>query len=417
MRNSRLYTIGIIPLLITAIGMFGCSGRSAGPAPGPKTEAASKVDQRLIQADSRFGIGLFHKVRAEDAGKNVFLSPASASLALAMTYNGARGETQQAMAKALAVEAMTPADVNQANGALQTILANPDPKVQLEIANSIWYKQGLKVNAAFAKTAQDSYRAEVQPVAFGQPSAVKAINGWVSRATKERIPQIVNRTDALDRMYLINAIYFNGTWKEPFNEKSTRPLPFTRGDGSTKQHPMMWQSGRYRYFKGDTFQAAVLPYGEGRMSLYVFVPDKGVTLEKFYEGLTPANWESWMGRFAPKEGTVTIPKLKLEYSKELNQPLKDLGMGIAFTDRADFGALFDGNNEQLAISFVLQKTYLDMNEKGTEAAAVTVVGVVATSAPPASERFALVADRPYFIAIRDDLTGAVLFMGSIVDPQ
>jgi len=405
-------------LLCFAGGLAGCFGASgAGPA-GPRAEAAASVDQRLIAADTRFGLDLFHKVRAEEPDKNIFLSPASASLALLMTYNGARGDTQQAMARALSVEAMTAAEVNQANGALQSILANPDKRVRIDIANSIWYKQGFTINRQFQSAVQEHYRAEVKPVNFGEAGAEKTINQWVAKATQDRIKSIIDRTKPLDRMVLINAIYFNGTWQKPFNEKSTRPAPFTREDGSVKEHPMMFQSGRYRYLKGDNFQAAVLPYGEGRINLYVFVPDQGVTLNRFYEGLTPENWESWMGRFAPKEGAVAIPKLKLEYDKELNDALKALGMAIAFDgDHADFGNLFAGSDEHLYISLVKQKTYLDMNEHGTEAAAVTAVTVTATSAPPVDDRFKLVADRPYFIAIRDDQTGAVLFVGSIVDPE
>jgi len=406
----------LIPLLILIAGLPGCAGAPAAPV-GPAPKAAASLDQRLIQAETRFGLGLLHAVRqAEEPGKNIFLSPASASLALSLTYNGARGGTQQAMAQALSVAGMTADEVNQANNALQTILANPDPKVRVEIANSLWYKQGLQVNKAFLETAQKHYRAEVQPVEFGRAGAEKPINQWVARATQDRIKSIIDQTKATDRIYLINAIYFNGTWQEPFYEESTRPQRFTRADGTTKEHPFMNQGGHYRYLKGENFQAAGLPYGDGRMNLYVFVPDQGVPLGKFYESLTPENWDSWMSRFAMKQGSVAIPKLKLEYEKKLNDALTMLGMGVAFTGEADFDGLFANNPEKLFISYVKQKTYLDMNEKGTEAAAVTVVAVP-TGAPAPQERFALVADRPYFIAIRDDRTGAVLFVGSIVDPQ
>ncbi|HWI51217.1 MAG TPA: serpin family protein, partial [Symbiobacteriaceae bacterium] len=312
----------LIPLLILIAGLPGCAGLPAGPAP----KAATSLDQRLIQAETRFGLGLFHAVRqAEEPGKNIFLSPASASLALSLTYNGARGATQQAMAQALSVAGMTPDEVNQANEALQTILANPDPKVRVEIANSLWYKQGLTVNKAFLEAAQKHYRAEVKPVAFGKAGAEKPINQWVARATQDRIKSIIDGTEETDRMYLINAIYFNGTWQEPFYEESTRPQRFTRADGTTKEHPFMNQGGRYRYLKGENFQAAALPYGDGRMNLYVFVPDQGVTLGKFYESLTPENWDSWMSRFALKQGSVAIPKLKLDYEKKLNDALKNLG--------------------------------------------------------------------------------------------
>ncbi|HWI66214.1 MAG TPA: serpin family protein [Symbiobacteriaceae bacterium] len=420
MTRLKLFIDLLLPVLLMALGLPGLAGDSFPVAedvkPVAKLEAATTVDQRLVQADTRFGLTLFAQVRAEGPDKNIFLSPTSASLALSMVYNGAKGETQQAMARALSVDALSLAELNQANGALQTILANPDPKVQLAIANSVWYKQGMQVSGAFAQAARDSYRAEVKATDFGKPGAEVPINQWVAQATNQKIKSIVDRTDALDRMYLINAIYFNGTWQNEFNADATQPEPFTREDGSVKQHPMMYQSGRYRYLKGENFQAVALPYGSGRVNLYVFVPDKGVSLAQFYEGLTPENWESWMGRFNLKSGGVTIPKLKLEYSAQLKAPLSAMGMGVAFSGKADFTGLFDGDRENLAITSVLQKTYLDMNEKGTEAAAVTHVAVGAT-AIRVDDRFTLVADRPYFIAIRDDRTGAILFLGSIVDPQ
>lgn len=407
----------IIPWVLLSAGLLGCAP-GAGPSSEQRPAPAKAVDERLVQANTRFGFNLFHTLRKEEAGKNLFISPASVSLALTLTYNGARGETQQAMAKALALEGLSVEEANRETGALQTILANPDPKVELNIANSIWYKKGLKINPAFLETSKTHYRAEVQPVEFGAPAAADTINSWVAKATGDKIKTVVQETKPLDRMYLINAIYFNGKWQRPFDPAQTRPLPFTRADGSAKEHPMMIQSGRYRYFQGENFQAAALPYGEGRLSMYVLLPDEGTGLEKFYESLSAENWESWLRQFAPKEGRITLPKVKLSYGAELSDPMKALGMGLAFQHgAADFGNLFEQNTEDLAIGFILHKTFLDMNEEGTEAAAVTVVGVTATSAPAPSSRFDMLVDRPYFIAIRDDQTGAILFMGSILNPQ
>lgn len=416
MLSRKIGALLLVSLLTAACGGV---GRPAGAdsLTGPK-EVAHTVDQRLLRAETAFSFDLLNAIRAEKPGENLFISPASVSLALAMTYNGAVGETRQAMAKALQVDGMPVADVNKANAALQSVLANPDPKVELSIANSIWYKKGYTVNPAFLKATGDYYRAEVAPVEFGAPEAAPTINRWVSKATRDKIPTVIERTNTDDRMYLVNAIYFNGKWKEPFKKEQTQPRTFHLADGTTQEHPMMNQSGRYRYLKGENFQGVALPYGEGRVSLYVLLPDKGVNLDQFAGSITADRWADWMGRFSSKPGSVTLPKVKLEWKHELRDVMKGLGMGIAFEPgKADFSGLFTGLNEDLFIGFILHKTYLDLNEEGTEAAAVTVVGVVTTSAPAQEERFNMVVDRPYLMAIRDDQTGAILFLGAIYSPQ
>lgn len=416
-----MLTRKLAPMLLVALLTAACGGvgRPAGAdsLTGPK-DVAQTVDQRLLQAETKFSFDLLNAIRAEKPGENLFISPASVQLALTMTYNGAVGETQQAMAKALSVEGMNAADVNKANGALQSVLANPGPKVELSIANSIWYKKGLTVNPSFLAATRDYYRAEVAPVEFGSPQAANAINQWVSKATREKIPKVIDRTETDDRMYLVNAIYFNGKWKEPFKQEQTQPRTFHLADGTTLEHPMMNQSGRYRYLKGENFQAVALPYGEGRMSLYVLLPGEGVSLDQFAGAITADRWSDWMSKFSPKLGSITLPKVKLGWQHELSNTMKSLGMGIAFEPgKADFSNLFTGPKEDLFIRFILHKTYLDLNEEGTEAAAVTVVGVTATSAPAPEERFTMVVDRPYLMAIRDDQTGAILFLGAIYNPK
>ncbi len=406
MRRS-IRMIGLTVILALVVGCSGVAGPAAPQAP------AKEVDQRLVTGNTAFGLGIFHQLRAEKPDENLFISPSSVSLALSMTMGGAAGATQQAMAKALGVDGLSQAEVDRANGALQTVLANPDPKVELAIANSLWYAQSHKVAPAFLETAKRDYKAEAQAVDFAAPSAAKSMNAWVSKATREKITSITGKTDPLDRMYLINAIYFNGKWQNPFDQALTRPRTFTAQGGAKSEIPMMNQAGYFRYLKGENFQAAALPYGEGRLNLYLFVPDPGVTLERFYEALTPKNWQDWMGRFERREGSVTLPKVKLTYQAQLKPALTNLGMGIAFTPQADFSNLFADNREDLFVSSVLHKTFLEIDEKGTEAAAVTAVTVRTTSAAPPTNRFTLVADRPFFIALRDDQTGAVLFLGSI----
>lgn len=397
--------------LLAAALLAGCAGMTKPAAP------AASVDAAVVSAHTRFGVSLFQALRAEKPGENLFISPASVSLALSMTANGARGETQQAMTKALALEGQSLEAINRENAALQSILANPDPKVELAVANSIWYKQGFKVGKAFEQTVKEQYHAEIRPADFGNPSAARSMNDWIAKATRNKIKDVIGETSAEARMFLINAIYFNGKWTDPFDPNRTRPLPFHFAGGNAKELPMMNRSGHFRYLKGENFQAAALPYGDGRLSMYVFLPNQGVTLDAFYKGLTAERWEEWMSQFARKEGSLTLPKVKLAYKADLIPSMKKLGMGIAFSGQADFGNLLEDSKEQLAISLLLHQTYLDMDEKGTEAAAVTVVGVEGSAAPRDPDRFTMIVDRPYMIAIRDDKTGALLFLGSIMNPQ
>lgn len=407
----------LLPWLLVPALLAGCAplpGAGSGATPPP---AAQQVDQRLIDATTRFSFDLFQALRAEEPAANLFISPASVSLALSLTHGGARGETAAEMAKALSVSGLSREELNRENQALQSVLANPDGKVQLSIANSLWHQKGMKVHLDFLALAKQHYKADVQAVQFGHPDAARQINQWVSRATREKIPTIVDRTSGDARIYLINAIYFNGLWKRPFDPALTRPQPFHLAGGGSKSVPMMSQSGRYRHLQGENFQAVALPYGEGRVSLYLFLPDEGIGPEAFFQSVTAERWQSWLGRFTEREGTVTLPRARLEYKAELTRTMQALGMEAAFDDsRADFSGLFAESDERLYIASILHKTYLDMHEKGTEAAAVTAVEVRVTSAPAPGTTFSLVADRPYLIAIRDDQSGAILFLGAVMDP-
>jgi serpin B len=374
------------------------------------------VDGRLVAANTKFGFKLFGQLLKQDAGKNMFLSPSSVAYALAMTYNGAEGETQQAMAKALALQGMTLQELNQANAALKAMLANLDPKVQLAIANSLWARKGLTFKTDFITRNKEFYAAEVTTLDFSAPGAPATINTWVGKNTQGKITKIIDRIDDDAILYLINAIYFKGAWAAEFDRKKTKDGVFTLRDGRKKKHSMMSQSGRYNYYQDSNFQAVSLPYGQGRVSMYIFLPSKSSSLKKFYENLNAENWEGWMSQFSSMKGDIVLPRFKVEYEVVLNEALKALGMEVAFDkQRANFGgmcAISSGAN--VFIDQVRHKTFVEVNEEGTEAAAATSVGIGITSVQPT---FSMVIDRPFFLAIRDNQTGAVLFMGSIVEPM
>jgi serine protease inhibitor len=217
-------------------------------------------------------------------------------------------------------------------------------------------------------------------------------------------------------MFLINAIYFKGNWAKQFDRRRTRDLPFTLPDGSQKQRPLMAQSGRFDYYAGQQFQAVSLPYGAGRASMYIFLPEQRSSLRAFRRELSHKSWDAWMRHFRQTEGMLALPRFKIQYEATLNDALKALGMAIAFDGRrADFGGMFADGKPNASIDEVKHKTFVEVNEEGTEAAAVTSIGMMRTSMMP-QRSFNMVVDRPFFCAIRDNQTGALLFMGSIVDP-
>jgi serpin B len=389
-------------------------------------ESKEKVDDRLVSANTRFGFNLFREIVKDNSTENIFISPSSAAFALAMTYNGARGETKEAMAKTLGLEEMSTSEVNKGNSILMSELESPDSMVELTIANSLWMKKGIRFNPEFIKTIRDFYDARATDLDFTDPGAPGIINTWVKKNTKEKIDKIIEKIDPLTVLFLINAVYFKGTWTHEFDKKQTKEGMFTLLDGNQKKHPMMNQSGRYRYLENEDFQAVSLPYGEERMSMYIFLPDSERGLEGFYQNLNAENWEIWMSRFKKMKGNVRIPRFKMKYEVVLNDVLKSLGMEVAFSPvRADFWRMFidtkkDTKEEILIedprpyISIVKQKTFVEVNEEGTEAAAVTSVGITIDSYVPT---FSMIVDRPFFFVIRDNETGTVLFMGSIVKPE
>ncbi len=373
-----------------------------------------EVDSRLVAANTRFGFNLFAQTVQQEPDSNVLISPSSVAIALAMAYNGANGETQQAMANALELQDISLEELNQANAALKRSLETADPAVKLAIANSLWVREDVSFSPEFLQRNRDFYEAEVESLAFSNPSAPQRINAWVDQQTEGKIPEIIDSINPDDILFLINAIYFKGTWSQAFNPNATVDRPFQLVDGSQKQHPMMVQRQTYRYLETAQFQAVSLPYGDGRLSMYVFLPNQNSDLGAFYNQLTAENWDEWMRQFNTQPGSLQLPRFKVEYSATLNNVLSELGMNTAFEPtRADFSGISAASTY---ISRVQHKTFMEVNEEGTEAAAVTSIAMVAMSAP-SEQPFQMVVDRPFFYAIRDNQTATILFMGSMVNPD
>jgi serine protease inhibitor len=422
-RLGRRYVLAAAGVML--LGVIGCSqvttdSSALAQSQLPRSEstvpngALKNLDRKLVAANTRFGFKLFSQVLKEDSGKNVFVSPSSVAIALAMAYNGAGGSTKQAMAKVLDLQGLSLEQINTSNGALKALLENPDEKVQLTIANSLWANKDASFNPEFLQTSQNFYKAKVTNLNFGDTGTPGIINNWVNESTGGKINKIVDKIAPDQMLFLINAIYFKGNWTKEFDKKQTAQYPFNLTSGTQTQHLMMSQTGDYRYLANDQFQAVSLPYGKnGQLSFYVFLPLQNSSLKTFSENLDAVKWEKWMTQFKKQEGFIRLPSFRIDYDITLNSALKALGMGEAFSNKADFS----GMGKNFTISEVKHKTFVEVNEEGTEAAGTTSVGMVTTSVQEKPQPFRMIVDRPFFCAIRDNQTGSILFMGSIVEPQ
>ena len=368
----------------------------------------STAESAIIDAGNAFAFDLVREAtRQLPADSNAFLSPLSASMALGMALNGANGETFAGMQRALRLDGMSEADINQGYRDLITLLTGLDSRTEMVIANSMWGHSGFTMEPAFIDAGKSFFDAEVQTVDFADPSAVSTINDWVSGKTNGKIPRLLDQIASEEVLFLINAIYFKGKWRDAFEAKDTQDGPFQGADGRVRTARLMSQTDSLRYQETSEFQAVELLYGNGAFAMTVLLPQAGRTPADLLANLNPSTWRELAGRFVELEMQLTLPRFTLEYGRKLNDDLKALGMGIAFdSELADFYRIADVRPERLYLTRVEQKTFVDVNEEGTEAAAATNAGIGATSAPPAMR-----VDRPFVFAIHERLSGTVLFLG------
>lgn len=407
-------SVAVLVCASLAVSLAGCGGGEAGKA---DRSAALTVDQSLVDANNYFGANLYRKLAATDTGKNVFVSPPSIELALAMTLNGAKTTTSAGMSSAMGLGSLSLDQVNRANGQLITLLTNPDPKVDLLVANALWVQKGLTPDSGFLQRNQEFYRATVDNVDFADSATADRINQWASDHTMGTIPKIVAASDIeKDVIELTNAVYFKGPWTDPFDPKDTQDGAFTKTDGTTKTLPMMRRQGLIDYQVTDLFQAVRLPYGGKYLSMSILLSTPGKTLSDIAVQITAQNWKKWQQGFVPQEVFLQMPRFKADYGASLKEALSALGMADAFDPtRADFSGIFAPGTALIGgvyLTHVFHKTYLSVDEKGTTAAAVTDVGAGAGSGPAS-----MIVNRPFFVVISDAPTGVILFMGSIADPQ
>jgi serine protease inhibitor len=407
----------------TALALLASAALACGEGPTPPLPPAqlprplTSGEAQLVAADNGFAFRLFGAIAVPGATTNLFISPLSVGMALGMAYNGAAGATADTMRLTLGFDGLTRDEINASYRSLIDLLRGLDPSVEFAIANSVWYRPDFALDSAYLDRTERYFDAAVRPLDFASPDAAPTINQWVSDATHGRITSIVDAPIPPDAIaYLINAIYFKGAWTYQFPGDATRPGPFYRADGTTRDVPMMRTPKPIPVQHAWTSDAEILdlPYGGGTYSMTIVLPAVGVELDSLVGALTQQQWDGWIGALDSTSLLVTMPKFQIAYEKSLVDALEALGMKVAFCRNVpaynpDFTAMYPPGGA--CISNVKHKTWVDVNEEGTEAAAVTSVEVGLASVPPS-----VTVDRPFLFAIRERLSGTILFIGTIADP-
>jgi serpin B len=388
-----------------------------GPAPEITSlpRALSQNEVMVVGAGNDFAFRFLDQVYQTAPDSNLFLAPLSASMALGMTMNGAAGSTLDEMRNTLGFQGMSLDQINQGYRDLIDLLLGLDRSVEIGIGNSIWYREGLPVRADFLDRTSSYFDAEVSALDFGNPGAANIINSWVNDATREKIEAIVDPPiHPTTIMFLINAIYFKGDWTHRFPKNKTTQANFVSINGAAGPVPLMELKDTLLYAETNDYQAVDLPYGGKAFSMTVLLPRPNVPMREFVASLDPTRWAQILESLTEKEGTVYLPRFRMDWERELNDDLQAMGMNAPFGGGADFtGLCHEALQRGIYISKVKQKTYVDVNEEGTEAAGVTSVELREFANP---DHFVVRADRPFLFVIRERFSETVLFTGVLVAP-
>ena len=403
-----ILTATIVGCLLMAVS---CKNSSVTPTPDTVVPTGElRVSAPFAEQTTQFAFDLAKRItKKEGMDKNVFVSPLSLHIALGMVLNGANAQTAQEIQKTLNLDAQTLADANRTYQNLMENLPATDKKVTLQLANSLWYRNTFEVATTFQDVLKQTFRAEVSAQDFNSPATVGNINAWASKNTNGKIPKVIDAIQPNNVMFLLNALYFKGDWKEQFLTTNTVDAPFKLASGAEKTVRMMRQETNLRRAFRPGYLAFELPYGSDKFAMTVLLPAQNSTADALLTGLTGTDWIQLQKDMTPSKMDIGLPRFTLNYEIMLNDILGEMGMPTAFTDRADFTKMNPKGG--LALSFVKQNTFVAVDEKGTEAAAVTSVGVVTTAFNPPT-----LCDRPFVFVIHEKTSGTVLFVGKIADP-
>jgi serpin B len=395
-----------------------CSGSSVEPTPARRDALTalprqlSPAEQSVLNAANAYSFALWSTINRSQRDSNVFVSPLSASFALGMAMNGAAGQTFDEMRSALQFANAPLSSIDSGYKSLIALLSGLDPATTMQIANSIFYRRDFPFNQSFLTDAAAWFDAEVKPQDFTDAAGtLSAVNGWASAKTNGRIPTVLQQVNPDDVMFLLNAIYFKGAWRDKFDPAATRDAPFHPSTGADQSAKLMYRQATMSYGETGTYQAVDLAYGDSAFTMTVLLPKAGSDVEQVAASLTQASWQALTTSFHPQLVALSLPKITFSWKRGLKDDMQALGMKAAFVpDGADFTRMSTAAGNRLYVSLLQQNTFVAIDEEGTEAAAVTIVGISVTSAPVATE---MRVDRPYLFVIRERLSGTVLFMGKV----
>jgi serpin B len=422
-KPARVLLLIVLTLLpLGAVAADG--GRAEPPLPVVSPEGEARL-QKTGRSINEFGLEAFQHLCKSNAASNVVVSPLSLATALSMTAGGARGTTKIEMNRALRESGEAP-NFTQIAAQYRELLDSlkQSGNAKLLIADALFANEGVRIKPGYLGTAESSFDAKLSVLDFKAESAVKTINKWCADNTAGKIKQIIDKLDPHALIVLANAVYFKGAWKQPFEPKATTQENFHLLSGATKKVSMMNQTDHFDYLQNADFAGLKLPYAWGpstrsdsRFRMHLLLPAADSSLEAFEAKLTQDNWSRWSGQFESRRGTVSLPRFTIEFEDQLNKALTAMGMGAAFDPtRADFGDLAD-SRRKLFIGKVLHKTFMKVDEQGTEAAAVTAVVMFGDAMRPPQDNFKIVFDRPFYVVLSDEITGAIIFVGRVTEPR
>ncbi len=405
-------SLTILLFLVLSLQFISCSlFEEDDPSPQfrkPSEMTTSELD--AVNSSVDFSLDLYRTIAQETAlDENLFISPLSAYFALVLAWNGAYGETLDEMSELLGFEGMEYEEANEICRDLIDILTNVDPAVTVDIANSVWGHDSFTFTEDYLARCEEYLYAEARNLNFKDPTSQDIINDWVSDATNGKILEMVGPELESYVAFLVNAVYFNGGWRIEFDEDLTKAGIFTNFDGEVTTD-FMGNSHEYDVWSTDTFDAVELPYGDETLTMTVIQPKTEADFIQMEQSLNSENWDSWINRTQSYTALVSMPKFKFSAKIGMNDALIALGMEEAFDeDMADFREMNGVGG--IFVSTVYQKSFVDVSEKGTEAAAATGIGMGPTSGP-----MYLFINKPFLFFIREEVTGAILFAGRMVDP-
>jgi len=413
MKNNILKSI-LGTLLITPLLFTSCTKQPDEDLPtDPVPINLDATQEYLVESGNSFAFDIFRNV-VQSAGEaeNIIISPLSISYALSMTLNGANGTTRDAMLEALRVNDITPDEINSSYKDLTDALLTVDKRVMMSIANSVWTENDFPVKKSFIDILTEFYNAESKGFDIDDLGAPDLINAWIEDKTNGLITDMVTELPDNTVMLLINAIYFKGKWKLMFDVDNTIQKTFYKIDGSEISVPTMKQQEDFKFYSGDGFILGEFAYGQGNFVMDIILPDSQNSIDNLLPVITDDSFNGWISQLSVRELNLSMPRFKYGFKKELKEILTDMGMGIAFTENANFTNIAD--TPPLLINDVTHQAFIETNEEGTEAAAATIVGIGTTSMP--AEPLSFNIDHSFLYIIREITTNTIIFMGRVSDP-